>query len=49
MNSIKITMLGKGRFAALYDIKIYRKLPSAQFAVRRYKINSEKIIIDERK
>lgn len=49
MNSIKITMLVKRRFAGIYDIKIYRKLPSAQFVVKQYRKGSQKIIIDEEK
>lgn len=49
MNSIKITMLAKRRFKGFYDVKIYRKQSSAQFAVKQYRKDNPKIIIDEEK
>lgn len=49
MNSIKITLLIRKRFAELLETRIYRKRPLHQFVVRHYRTDNQKIIIDEEK
>ena len=47
MNLVKIATMQRKKFSEFYDIKHYRKQMSKQFVVRQYKINSQKVIIDE--
>jgi|GEM_PF-3604777 hypothetical protein len=49
MDSIKIAISAKKRFAELFEMRIYRKHPSHQFFVKHYKTGNQKIAIDEEK
>lgn len=49
MNSIKIAISANKGFVEIFEMRVYRKHPSHQFFVKHYKINNQKIIIDEEK
>ncbi|MBS3158746.1 hypothetical protein J4206_05665 [Candidatus Woesearchaeota archaeon] len=49
MNTIKIMSMLKMKFSQFHDIKKYRVHASEQFVVKRYKLNSRKIIVDKEK
>ncbi|MBI2652277.1 hypothetical protein HYX00_02320 [Candidatus Woesearchaeota archaeon] len=49
MNLIKIAITLKNKFSEFYEVNLYRKQASRQFVVRQYKINNQKITINEEK
>ena len=47
MIAVRITKLLKIAFKEYYDIKQYRNKTEAEFAVKRYKLNNQKKIVNE--